>query len=183
MAPTHRTHYLTAPYVAALILAAGCTTNSKVNETHYFSAHRADGSSNIFRVRIEAESQDMESTFQAGSFPAEAVDAVFGEVSADTSPTKERDQLKRAVNVAAEKYAALFTDDGTTIEELEEASKRHAHAVAKLAAAQKSETEGDLDEKFVFVYSTDPGKIIEAINSFLNVRSSPSFLLGSLRIG
>ncbi len=121
----------------------------------------------------------MESTFQSGSFPAQAVGAVFGEVSPNTGPTKEFEQLQRAVNVAAEKYAALFQDEDATLEMLTKASERHKQAVEKLREHQRSAAGGDaLDEKFVFVYSTDPGKIIEAINKVLERQQLSQLLAG-----
>ena len=98
---------------------SACTSGPMdVDEKYFLVARNDQGDANYYRVRISGATRVGDAKFRQGWYPADAVDAVFGELSAENegkalaTETRLRSQLDDAFVAAQEQYlkAALASD-------------------------------------------------------------------------
>jgi hypothetical protein len=166
--------------------AAGCSLGvTHLEEVHYIAVPSEDNV-NYFRIRLEGYVTLSETKFQAGWFPAEAVDVLYG-------PTDEAGVAAayRVRNLIRDKYdsAILSTTQGyldaaanpaskpETIEAWLAAQRRVRATAGSEVALPPGAIEIEYDpgsnlalrhagEKLVFVLSSNPDKVFEEIANF-----------------
>lgn len=164
--------------LALSVLFSGCGATD-LTEVHHFMAVDEDGNTTFYRVTITASTHRSEAKFRSGKFPAEAVDSVFGEVKPERDPESEVNALRDAVATAAKRYAALLTSEDSSAHDIRDALTKYEMARSDLETALKrQDTRRELEtpEKFVFVFASDPSRVIQAIRNELDAQQ----LSGSL---
>ncbi len=166
-------------HVCLILGAAGCGTGPmNISERSYLGA--CNGECRVYyRVTITGKTQLGACEFRQGWFPASAVDALFGDVSADTAKQQTvRDELRRQIDeallLANKNYLAQAVDPKATPEDL----KKCLDAIRRVRLTAEDSAEGldgavvmeyqpnrDLvirhsDEKLVLVLSSNPDEII-----------------------
>src|SRR5262245_55042014 len=86
--------------LTALVTALGCGT-MKLRETQYLAV-KSGSNTNYYRIRVYAKTVLGESDFRSGWFPAAAVDALSGDVSAAgaTAALKTEDDIRQGIDTA-----------------------------------------------------------------------------------
>lgn len=165
-----------------LLGGIGCSAGPMdISERSYLGACNGD-SRVYYRVTITGKTKFGVSEFRQGWFPADAVDALFGDVSAEAAKERTvrdelRSQIDEAMLLASKNYLARAVDPCTTPEELQKA----LDAVRRVRLTARDSAEGldgavvmeyqpnrDLvirhsDEKLVLVLSSNPDEIINQL--------------------
>jgi hypothetical protein len=166
--------------LGALALSAPGCTHMKLREVHYFAAYGANGESNFYRVRVHATTDNSETKYRSGKFPARVVDRVFGRVVDANDPEVRGDHLQRGLNDATKRYAELVASKDATPESLQDASDKYDRAVRLLQEyqARAGDDRGELQEKLIFVLSSDPSRIIAAIKTAVQAQQVSGAIVG-----
>lgn len=178
---------LAASGLAAALLTACSMGPMDTSEVYYLKVTNGTDS-NYFRVKVDTSTRLSDAKFKSGWFPAEAVDALFGETSQDTtgSTRAARDDMRakmiEALKEAQQSYLTVALQDGATRAEIDRALE--AWKRVRFAPGLRSDNYGNAvlmeynparglevlrsDEKLVFVLSADPDAIIQGINRIAN---------------
>ncbi len=137
-APKYGRVRLGLSFVLAAIGTAGCSSGPMdIQETYYLKEVNGRNDANFYRIRIEGSSRLGVAEFRQGWHPAEAVDALFGDVSqagaARALTTREdlRQQIDDALVRAQDKYLTAAADIATTPEVL----SQHLEAIRRIRMA------------------------------------------------
>jgi hypothetical protein len=165
--------------VCLILGGTGCGTGPmNISERSYLGACNGDCRV-YYRVTITGKTELGACEFRQGWFPASAVDALFGDVSADTAKQQTvRDELRRQIDeallLANKNYLARAVDPKATSEDLQKC----LDAIRRVRLTAQDSAEGldgavvmeyqpnrDLvirhsDEKLVLVLSSNPDEII-----------------------
>ena len=186
---------------------AGCSQGKmRIREVHYLAVPStatgpAEGSTNYFRVRVEADSKLGVADYRSGWFPARAVDNLFGEVSTEggVEALRTRQALEtrynEAILSAQDQYLDAVQDPTTDLEEIANLNLMRQR-VRAFPTQLDSLPEGDVveieynpelglvlnhaNEKLVFFFGSNPDDVIGAIANFAE---SDETSLAVLRLG
>ncbi len=165
--------------VGLILGVTGCGTGPmKISERSYLGACNGDCRV-YYRVTITGKTELGACEFRQGWFPASAVDALFGDVSAEAAKQQTvRDELRRqideAILLANKNYLAQAVDLNATPEDLQKCLEaiRRVRLTAQDSAdgldgavVMEYQPNRDLvirhsDEKLVLVLSSNPDEII-----------------------
>lgn len=186
-------HFLVRIFLGALLcLAAACSSGPlKVNERYYLAASDRRGENiNYYRITIRGSTALSVADFRQGWYPADALDAVFGDVSAESEPsalaTKRAlaAQIDQALIAIRQKIADELTASNgiPDMENFERVEKlRKAERELRIRARDQRDTDelvtieydpaGPLvtrraGEKLIFVLSANPDEILQNIAGF-----------------
>ena len=172
--------------LALLPVLGGCQRGPmKIRQVQYLAVPSGDNT-NYYRIRVSANTYLGKSEFRSGWFPADAVDALFGDVSepGSTDALKVRQDIKKAIDAkllaATNAYLEVAVDPDAPPEKLAKrlAALRAVRTVESDATPQPPtgiEMEYDprqslvmrhAGEKLVFVLSSDPDEVIGIIANF-----------------
>jgi hypothetical protein len=166
--------------------AAGCSLGvTHLEEVHYIAVPSEDNV-NYFRIRLEAYVTLSETKFEAGWFPAETVDIIYGNADeagiADTYKVKNQVRAKydAAILATAQGYLDAAANPNAKPEVLEAwlAAQRRVRATAGSDVALPPgaiEVEYDpasglalrhAGEKLIFVLSSNPDEVFTELTNF-----------------
>ncbi len=176
-------------HLALLLLlpALGClgactTAPMNVEETHYYAVTNGT-TTNYYRLRVDADTRLGQSEYRSGWFPADAVDALFGEVRMEDSggAIAARLAIEQMIRQGIEQTTKAWLDeakkvdaDPQRLEQLMQARRRvlayPASSEAPFPGAVEIEYNPVLgvfirhaDEKLVFILSSDPDEVVNGI--------------------
>lgn len=158
-----------------------------VEETYYLKVTNGQDNGYI-RINVSAGTHLSEARYNSGWYLAEAVDALFGNISEDpdgaTGAARDamRERLIEALKAGQEAYLRLALDENTTDKQLTAALHRWKRVrfapgfdspsirdsiLVEYNAAQDIETVR-AGKKLVFFLSANPDQIIQSISKFAN---------------
>lgn len=180
---------LRAPSALALGLAlffalGACSTT--VKETRYYAIENAQGEVNVYKLDIHATAFGGEAEYASGWYPKTSVDSLTGAVNAEQAvdDLKTRRDIEAAINESVLKaYKNWLTVAGN--EDSTQDKRDKVFDTLRLVLAYPANAPGEdegiryieynpaagvvvrhSDEKMVFTLSSDPTKILNAINNF-----------------
>ena len=173
--------------IAVGCASSACVSNGKmtIEETFYLAVPSGENT-NFFRVKVTATSEYGVATYDSSWFPADAVDRLYGatsDVGAAAALKTEEDlkaQLNQHILAVNSGYWAAAADPTTDPEVIESwlVAQRRVRSIAGEQTALPSgaiEIEYDpianlalrhAGQKLVFVLSSDPTQVINAISTF-----------------
>ncbi|MES2974175.1 MAG: hypothetical protein V4757_11240 [Pseudomonadota bacterium] len=175
-----------AALLVLAVLSTGCATGRMEVEQVYYLAATNGTSTNYFRVKVRASTILGVAEFRQGWFPANSVDALFGNVSEENegkallTREKMREQLDESILDTQKQYLAAARNPKTTEAEL----KALLQAQARVRQTPRDSAFGGADsrliqynpgkglvvyksdEKLVWVLSSNPDEVIGAIANF-----------------
>lgn len=173
--------------LASMVLACCSSGPMNVEETYYLKVTNGQDNGYI-RINVSAGTHLSEARYNSGWYLAEAVDALFGNISEDpdgaTGAARDamRERLIEALKAGQEAYLRLALDENTTDKQLTAALHRWKRVrfapgfdspsirdsiLVEYNAAQDIETVR-AGKKLVFFLSANPDQIIQSISKFAN---------------
>ncbi len=167
----------------ALTLLGACTTAPmKVREQHYYAITNGT-TTNYYRLRVSAETRLGQSEYRSGYFPADAVDALFGEIKSENAGEaiaarlKIEEMIRQAIEQTTRAWlveARKVDADPAKLENLLNARRRVLAYPESAGKPFKGAVEIEYnpalgvfirhaDEKLIFILSSDPDDIVGAI--------------------
>ncbi|ACS78379.1 hypothetical protein [Maridesulfovibrio salexigens] len=181
----HQTISLFILTCCTLIMGCGSVT---VSETRYYAVSNADGEANIYRLKIEADTDFTEGKYASGWYPKNSVDSLTGAVNADQAvkDLATRKAIEDAINSEVEKTYKNWLKVASNSNSTDKERERVLNTLRLVTSFPARQGEGinregmvyiefdptagvrlrHSDEKMVFMLSSDPSKVINAINSF-----------------
>jgi len=172
--------------ICVLCLNFGLTACGEmyINETHYYAVERPDNV-NVFRLRVEGYSLLSDAKYQAGWYPRNAVDSLYGTVrsnSKDVSKAREKHEalVSETVYKAAEYYSSIALKPDATETDIEKALQVRRRALYYPSLDTNISENARIidfnpsigvavrhsDEKMVFILSSDPDSVVGNIKNF-----------------
>lgn len=174
---------------AAALAAGGCGT-MELKGTEYFAVPSGDNT-NYYRMRVWARTQLGKADYRSGWYPADAVDALFGDVSAEgaVNALAARRDIENAISASVESTTRAWLDEAAKpapdpehLAGLMEARRRVVaaplpgsgdpgdRALARTLEIEFNPAAGVVtrhaDEKRVFVLASNPDEVIGRIKAF-----------------
>jgi hypothetical protein len=163
----------------------GCSTKAEFKKTEMFAEYGNNCSAQYYRVTTEIMGKNAQVDYRSGWYDAVAVDALFGNISAEqTIEAATAKRKKTAIQKTLDNYMKALEDgeDATAI------AKKKADYESALQGIQGTTTLGDppssvldhADDKFVIILSSDPDKVIELIKGKVqsnNLKDTISYVL------
>ena len=177
------------PKLGSLSILAFCVSCSlgqmEVRETHYYAVP-GEHNTNYYRLNVKAKTILGDAEYRSGFFPSNAVDNLFGDVSAEggAEALEARRLLERQIRDSLiqvnAKYQERARDPNTTDQELDKLlqARRRILAYPRWRPEVLSDTiEIDYnpskgiairrsDEKLVFILSSNPNEVVGKIANF-----------------
>ena len=182
-----QTHFWKKPGISFLFLfCVSCSLGRmEVRETHYYAVP-GEYSTNYYRLNVVAETILGDSEYRSGFFPANAVDNLFGDVSAEggAKALEAKLQLEKQIRdsllqVNAAYQAKARNPDSTELEleKLLDARRRvlayprwNPEVLRDTIEIDYNPSKGiairRADEKLVFVLSSNPDEVVGKIANF-----------------
>lgn len=149
--------------LAALVIGCGGSFEKK----ELFTVYDEDGRANYYRITVQGRGTSSKVDYRAGWYDQQAVDSLFGDVAARASlQAKLAEKHEQIVDDAFKKYLEALRDGKA--DEISQARARFEEAMNAIsgitpAGADRSAALDYAGKKFVMVLSTNPDKIIAAI--------------------
>lgn len=173
-------------FIAALILSACSLGRMNVQETHYYAIPNGKDT-NYYRLRVEAKTVLGVAGYRSGWYPARAVDRLFGEAASDSSPAElqARTELEmrtiEAIKETQRKWLEAAQNPDTPEPRLRLLNEARRRVLAYPSFKPEPfpgtvEIEYNpgrdlvtfhIDDKLLFVLSSDPDAVVRAIANFV----------------
>ena len=172
----------TVPLSVVILLAlfcGGCGT-TRFRESHIMQARDQKGNIAYYRLRISADAQLAKTTYRAGLYDAEALDALMGETSSelaggDTSDRELARERKDAINQIASQYYGALAKTNILQTQIAELARRLGQAlISPYDAAASATPQGQFkpQRKFAIIFSANASVVEEAIADFVEAKET-----------
>lgn len=164
-------------------LVSGCGTTT-IRESHLMMTQDKRGSIAYYRLSLSGDAQLAKTTYRAGLYDAEALDALMGETSSELSGGDTSDQViirlrKQAINQIGGQYYTALAQTNTPQTEITELARRMGQAFASpYDVAANATPEGQIkpQRKFAIIFSANASIVEEAIADFVESKETQDTL-------
>lgn len=183
--------------VTACTVLQGCSMGKTQFKEDYYLGVPSGRNTNYFRITVTGDARLSETSFRSGSFPADIVDSLYGDTSkagvADTY--KLQDDIKKKINESLLKAWTAYLEVASNPDSEPARIEAHLATLRRVRSAPGDEIalpKGAVEmeyspdqnlvlrgsgQKLVFVMSSDPDNVIQAITTFSqDVETSTSVL-------